>query len=228
MPVNTSRGTWSVLPLGVVFVFALACVLLGLPSASETAPLALVAGCLVMAVYATAPLFVASGRASYQLTAGTSTYVGVLYLLTAALTLVAALAGTGAGIILAGALVLLAAYLLPMAAARPVTEDIEARAVAQARNDALRSQTIARIDALIRAERDLARLRALDRARDVALSLTGESRPDLISYDNAIERQVAHIEQLCSAGSGPEEIAACVTELARVVAARNESLKLRT
>ena len=228
MSVNASRGAWSVPLLVIVFVFALVCVLLGLPSASETAPLALGVGCLLMAAYATAPLFVAKGRASYLLTAGTSTYVGVLCLLTAALTLVAALTGAGVGIILAGALVLLAAYLLPMAAVRPVTQNIQAQAVAQAQSDALRAQTTARIDALIRAERDPGRRRALDRARDVTLSLTGESRPDLVSYDNAIGRQVSNIEQLCSTGSGPEEIDACVAELARLVAVRNESLKLRS
>lgn len=228
MSANASRGVWSVPLLAIVFVFALVCVLLGLPSASETAPLALAIGCLLMAAYATAPLFVAKGRASYLVTAGTSTYVAALCLLTAALTLVAALTGAGLGIILAGALVLLAAYLLPMAAVRPTTQNIQAQAAAQAQNDALRAQTTARIDALIRAERDPGRLRALDRVRDVALSLTGESRPDLISYDNAIEHLVGSIERLCSTGSGPEEIDACVAELARVAAVRNESLKLRS
>ena len=111
---------------------------------------------------------------------------------------------------------------------RPVTENIQAQATAQSRSDALRAQTVARIDALIRAERDLGRRRSLDRARDVALSLTGESRPDLVSYDSAIERQVSNIERLCSTGSGPQEIDACVAELARTVAVRNESLKLRS
>ena len=229
MSVNVSRGAWSVPLLAIVLVFAAVCVLLDLPSASATAPLALVVGCLLMVVFATAPLFVAKGsRGSYLLTAGTSTYVGLLCLLTAALTLVAALAGAGTGVILAGALVLLAAYLLPMAIVRPVTENIQAQATAQSRSDALRAQTVARIDALIRAERDLGRRRSLDRARDVALSLTGESRPDLVSYDSAIERQVSNIERLCSTGSGPQEIDACVAELARAVAVRNESLKLRS
>lgn len=228
MSVNVSRGAWSALPLGIVLVFAVVCVLLDLPGVSATAPLALFVGCLLMVVFATAPLFVAKGRGSYLLTAGTSAYAGALYLLAAALTLVAALAGTGVGIILAGALVLLAAYILPMAVVRPVTEDIQARSAAQAQSDALRAQTIARIDALIRAERDLGRRRSLDRARDVALSLTGESRPDLVSYDSAIERQVSTIERLCSTGSGPQEIDACVAELARAVAVRNESLKLRS
>ena len=228
MSVNASRGAWSVPLLVIVFVFALVCILLGLPSASETAPLALGVGCLLMAVYAAAPLFVAKGRASYLLTAGTSTYVAVLCLLTAALTLVAALTGAGLGTILAVALVLLAAYLLPMVAVRPATQTIQAHSAMQAQSDALRAQTAARIDALIRAERDPGRLRALDRARDVTLSLTGESRPDLISYDSAIEHLVSSIERLCSTGSGPEEIDACVTELARVVAVRNESLKLRS
>ena len=228
MSVNASRGAWSVPLLVSVCVFALVCVLLGLPSVSETAPLALGVGCLLMAAYATAPLFVARGRTSYLLTAGTSAYVAVLCLLTAALTLVAALTGAGLGTILAGALVLLAAYLLPMAAVRPASQGIQARSAKQAQNDALRAQTTARIDALIRAERDPGRLRALDRARDVALSLTGESRPDLVSYDNAVEQLVGNIERLCSTGSGPEEIDACVAELARAIAVRNESLKLRS
>ena len=55
MSVNASRGAWSVPLLVIVFVFALVCVLLGLPSASETAPLALGVGCLLMAVWAARP-----------------------------------------------------------------------------------------------------------------------------------------------------------------------------